>query len=109
MARADLAQSFSESLKARKPEAILICRPSLTTAKRSNSAADFSAVCALTQLEAAFRQNVWQSGAQNSMPKYGGVSGAYQGGTYRSIFGVRGKRLRIRDHLALERNGFSDF
>jgi hypothetical protein len=39
--------------------------------KRSISAADFRAFDSLSQSEAAFRQNVWQSGAQNSMPKYG--------------------------------------
>jgi len=38
---------------------------------RSNSAADFSAFCALSQLEAEFRQNVWQFGAQYRVPKYG--------------------------------------
>ena len=39
--------------------------------KRSNSAADFQAFWLLSQPEAAFRQNVWQSGAQNRMPKNG--------------------------------------
>jgi hypothetical protein len=34
--------------------------------KRSNSAADFSEFCALEQLEAEFRANVWQSGAQKA-------------------------------------------
>jgi len=39
--------------------------------KRSNSAADFRAFDPLSQLEAAFRQNVWQSGARNRAPKNG--------------------------------------
>jgi hypothetical protein len=37
--------------------------------KHSNFAADFSAFCALTQLGAAFRQKVWQSGTLNRVPK----------------------------------------
>jgi hypothetical protein len=36
---------------------------------RSNSATDLWEFCALTRPRAAFRQNVWQSGARNSVPK----------------------------------------
>jgi hypothetical protein len=39
--------------------------------KPSNSAVIFRAFDAFLQPEAAFRQNVWQSGAQSSVPKYG--------------------------------------
>jgi hypothetical protein len=39
--------------------------------KRSNSAGDFRAFDSLSQPEAAIRQNVWQSGALNRVPKYG--------------------------------------
>jgi hypothetical protein len=44
--------------------------------KRSISAADFRAFNPLSQPEAAFRENVWQSGARNRTPKNGGVSSA---------------------------------
>jgi hypothetical protein len=35
------------------------------------SAADFRAFCQLKQLEARVRENVWQSGARNRVPKNG--------------------------------------
>ena len=63
--------------------------------KGSNSAADFSVFDPFSQPESAFRENVWQSGARNRVPKNGRVYGAYQGGTYRSFDGVPAKGLRL--------------
>jgi hypothetical protein len=39
--------------------------------KRLNSAADFRAFDPLSQPEARFRQNAWESGMRNSVPRYG--------------------------------------
>jgi hypothetical protein len=39
--------------------------------KRSFSAVDFRAFYPLSQPEAAFRQNAWQSGARSRVPKNG--------------------------------------
>jgi hypothetical protein len=47
--------------------------------KRSNFAADFRAFDPLSLPEAGFRQNVWESGTRNSVPKYVWLSGG--GGT----------------------------
>jgi len=46
-------------------------KPPVRAEKRLNSAADFGAFYPLSQPEAGFRENVWQSGAQNGVPKNG--------------------------------------
>jgi hypothetical protein len=44
--------------------------------KASNSAADFRAFDPLSPPDGRFRQNVWESGTGNRVPKYGWLSGS---------------------------------
>jgi hypothetical protein len=51
--------------------AVLNLRSMTLREKRSNPAADLRAFYPPPLTEAAFRENVWQSGARNRMPKNG--------------------------------------
>jgi hypothetical protein len=65
------------------------------SAKRSNSAPDFRGFDPHSQLEAAFRQNVWQSGAQNRMPK---KRMSFRCNVNHQLVGKRGQRTRVACH-----------
>jgi hypothetical protein len=65
--------------------------------KRSTFAFGPVAFRSLSPPEARFRQNVWESGTENRVSKYGWLFGACRGVTYRSFDGVPGQGLRSRD------------
>jgi hypothetical protein len=63
-------------------------QPQGSVKNRWISEADSSAFCRLSPPDARFRQNLWESGTPNRAPKYGWLSGACQGVTYRWCFRI---------------------